>query len=134
MLNTGLSITLNGETLPMVFVDYRFAYSDAACGIDDRRLDLLKQVENCAKKLKREDFRRVALVKLVMGDENLILDIARWFEEEDIEVACIYSNKLTLEQFEKLNPNFEYGVINDWTLLEEMKREKESGSGYHKTR
>ena len=56
MLNPRLSITVNGERLQMVFVDFRYAYNKGVCGIDDTRNDIMQQVEECARKLKREDY------------------------------------------------------------------------------
>ena len=126
MLNPGLTIVKNGETLTMVFLDYRFAYCDAACGIDETRDTIMQQVEECAKKLKREDIQRVALVRLALSDrdEHLISNIHRWFEEEDIDVVCLYANRLTDAQYNFLEPQFEYGIVNDWDLLAEYNKER----------
>lgn len=125
MINTGLSVPINGVRYPMVFVDYRFAYCDAVFGLDERRDDLLNQVEACANKLKKYDYQKIILVKLQMEDPDLILNIANWFNEEDIEVLCVYSDKITAKQYEKLCNKFEYGVINSWFAMAEYKKEEE---------
>ena len=124
MINTGLSVPINGVRFPMVFVDYRFAYCDAVFGLDDRRNDLLEQVSECAKKLKRYDYQKIILVKLKMEDPDLILNIAKWFEEEDIETLCVYSDRIDYTQCEKLYDKFKYGVINSWFAMAEYKKEE----------
>lgn len=126
MINTGLSVPINGVRYPMVFVDYRFAYCDAVFGLDERRDDLLAQVEACANKLKKYDYQKIILVKLQMEDPNLILNIADWFNEEDIEVLCVYSDRITVKQYEKLRDKFKHGVINSQYALAEYEKEEES--------
>ena len=126
MINTGLSVPINGVRYPMVFVDYRFANCDAVSGLDDRRNDLLAQVEACANELKKYDYQKVILVKLQMEDPDLILNIARWFDEEDIEVLCVYSDIITIGQYKKLCDKFEHGVINSLYAMAEYKKEKEN--------
>jgi len=126
MINTGLSVPINGVRYPMVFVDYRFAYCDAVFGLDDRRNDLMAQVEACANKLKKYDYQKIILVKLHMEDADLILNIANWFNEEDIDVLCVYSDKITIEQYKKLYNKFEYGVINSLFAMVEYKKEEEN--------
>ncbi len=136
MINTGLSVPIDGIRYPMVFIDYRFAYCDAVFGLDENREDLLEQVEACAKKLKRYDYQKIILVKLQMEDPDLVLKIAEWFEEEDIEVICVYSDRITKNQYEKLCDKFEHGVINSWFALGEYEKEKaikEKGESYKKS-
>ena len=124
MINRNLSVPIDGIRYPMVFVDNRFAYCDFVFGLDDKRNDLLKQVSKCAEKLKRYDYQKIVLVKLQMEDPDLILNIAKWFLEEDIETLCIYSDRITNKQYEKLFDKFKYGVINSRFVLSEYEKEK----------
>ena len=117
-------ITVYDRTVPVVFISNQKENTDNELVIDDTSSNLSHDIEKLAKTLKRADYHQVVLVKSEIDDTKPILNVARLFDEEDIEVIGVYHNNLLPEISESLNEAFEYGVIDMMMLLNQNAKMK----------
>lgn len=109
-------IIVNYNQIPLILIDSEFALCDDIPALDDKRGDLLHQIEQLSKILKREDHNQIVLSKIEIDDSKSILYIANLFEEEDIEVVGVYADRVSQKDYDILSNIFKYGVINNFSL------------------
>ena len=113
---------INGERVPLIFVGKK---DDGRCMnlfLDETSPDLIQQVENCAKAIKRADYNQIVLAKETIDDPNLILNIINWFLEEDVQVISIFNDNISQDSLEKLEEVLEYGIINPLIMPNEIQK------------
>lgn len=109
-------IIVNYNQIPLILIDSEFALCDDIPALDEKRGDLLHQIEQLSKILKREDYNQIVLSKIEIDDSKSILYIANLFEEEDIEVVGVYADRVSQKDYDILSNIFKYGVINNFSL------------------
>lgn len=77
-------LSINDNDVPLVFLDSRDKSSNRELILDNSCNDLSDQIDNLAKVLKREDYNQIALVENEIIDNKVILNIIKWFIEEDV--------------------------------------------------
>ena len=102
-------IPINGNKIPLIYLNGGRKSSVPA--INEKSSNLIEEVEKMAKQLKREDYNQLVLTKDEVNDSSLILNIVRYFEEEDVEVIGLWVDKITDEAKETLSEELKYGII-----------------------
>ncbi len=105
-------ININNNAIPIIFIDGEFSRFNIP-SLDDSRNDLLVQVELISKMLKREDYNQIVLSKVKIEDAKQIIDITKWFLEEDIIVSGIWTDKIKADALEKLGETINYIIVRD---------------------
>jgi hypothetical protein len=88
-------------------------------------LPLSKQVEVIATMLKREDYNQVVLLKAKVDNGLAILNIARMFKEEDVEVVAVICLEISKDAYDTVNRNLKYGVGDGLQYMNDVQRAKD---------
>ena len=128
MNSIGSLFSIGGELYPLIFVGSKG--NNMNLFFDETSPNLIQQVEECSKLLKRADYNQIVLAKETITDANSILNIVNWFLEEDIEVIGVFNNFISKEALETLEDELEYGVISPLITQSEMDKKL----SYHKKR
>lgn len=104
-------IGLSDGIKPLIFIDNKSSFNVLSLNYADN--NLLYQIENLSKAIKRRDFNQIILAKEIIDDEKLIIDITKYFYEEDILVIGIYTDKIEENVLEKLSKVFKYIIVGE---------------------
>ena len=83
-------------------------------------LPLSRQVEILATMLKREDYNQVVLLKQKLDNGLAILNVARMFKDEDVDVLAVCCQEATKEAYDIVMRNLKYGVGDGEMYLNDL--------------
>ena len=86
--------------------------------------NIISQIETFSKRLKRADYNQVVLVieDIDENKKNMITNIIKYFEEEDVIVLAVITDKIAKAAMDNLEQKFIYGIAyNDAGLYDDPK-------------
>ena len=83
-------------------------------------LPLSRQVEIFATMLKGKDYNQVVLLKQKLDNGLAILNVARMFKDEDVDVLAVCCQEATKEAYDIVMRNLKYGVGDGEMYLNDL--------------
>jgi len=110
-------INIKGTIVPVIPM-----FSDTSLSVNPKyeNLPLSKQVEIIATMLKREDYNQVVILKEMLDNGLAILNVARMFKDEDVEVVAVCCMGASEMAYDTVMRNLKYGVGDGEKYLNDL--------------